>query len=391
MCEMNGARRRAGAARAHVAAVLLFLALPGCAVYPHVRSDVVCSPALGEVRPGHSVVRLFYGTDRNTTRSTIPGEVFGNERSRGLKLGTCEVSIPASHGLGRLESPLLLQRPDPSRHVSIVRVSSEVADFDFLDELRAQVRQSASREIFVFVHGFAVTFDDAARRAAQIAHDVGFDGPAVLYSWPSRGWLVSYLVDRETAEWSARYLADLIELMVRDSGAERIHVLAHSMGVRLLALAHRDYLARMGALALRGDGAALDRGGRRTRLGELMLAAADVDAAIFARDYAWTLAESSDRVTIYTSAGDAALGGAQRLLLHPRLGQVARSPTFLPAMHEKIDVVDVSAVDRGLIGHFYYGDCPDVLIDMRRLLAGEAATARGRPRDHLVELLASER
>ena len=35
----------------------------------------------------------------------------------------------------------------------------------------------------MFVHGFNVSFADAARRTAQIAYDLAFGGPGAL-SWP---------------------------------------------------------------------------------------------------------------------------------------------------------------------------------------------------------------
>ena len=54
------------------------------------------------------------------------------------------------------------------------------------DRLREEVRDSRRKEAFVFIHGYNVAFDDAIYRTAQIAYDLSFDGPPILYSWPSR-------------------------------------------------------------------------------------------------------------------------------------------------------------------------------------------------------------
>jgi esterase/lipase superfamily enzyme len=39
----------------------------------------------------------------------------------------------------------------------------------------------------VVVHGYNNSLEDAARRAAQVAHDIGFQGIPAFYSWPSEG------------------------------------------------------------------------------------------------------------------------------------------------------------------------------------------------------------
>ena len=41
------------------------------------------------------------------------------------------------------------------------------------------------KQVFVFVHGFNVSFENALRRTAQIAYDLNFDGAPFLFSWPS--------------------------------------------------------------------------------------------------------------------------------------------------------------------------------------------------------------
>jgi esterase/lipase superfamily enzyme len=40
---------------------------------------------------------------------------------------------------------------------------------------------------FYNVHGYNVSFDDAALRTAQLAYDLTFDCPAAFFSWPSKG------------------------------------------------------------------------------------------------------------------------------------------------------------------------------------------------------------
>ena len=44
----------------------------------------------------------------------------------------------------------------------------------FISALRKQIQQAPSKDVFIFVHGFNSTFEDAARRCAQLAYDLDF-------------------------------------------------------------------------------------------------------------------------------------------------------------------------------------------------------------------------
>ena len=92
------------------------------------------------------------------------------------------------------------------------------------------------------MHGYNVTFADAARRTAQIAYDLGFDGAPVFYSWPSRAGFAAYEVDRENAEWSQVDLKNFLGQFAERSQADNIFLIAHSMGSRVLTGALEDLL-----------------------------------------------------------------------------------------------------------------------------------------------------
>jgi len=75
---------------------------------------------------------------------------------------------------------------------------------DFLHTLQLDVENANEQEAFIFIHGFNVTFKDAARRTAQIAHDLNFQEAPIMYSWPSKGRPTEYVADRTTAHSSSR-------------------------------------------------------------------------------------------------------------------------------------------------------------------------------------------
>ena len=194
-------------------------------------------------------VRVFYGTDRKPTGRSDPKEFYSTRRDK-LRLGFCDVSIPPGHKRGELESPSIWRfefRENPKKHV-MLRSVEPVDGRRFVSELQRHVESSVDTvtidgrprevggEAFVFVHGYNVTFEDAARRTAQIAHDLEFRGAPIMFSWPSQGeiGLDSYRADGRSARWCEEHVMDFVTGIARHSGARRLHLIAHSMGNRIV-------------------------------------------------------------------------------------------------------------------------------------------------------------
>ncbi len=276
---------------------------------------------------------------------------YGNERGE-LELGTCEVSIPKRHEVGELESPSIIRlevREDPERHVVLLDVDQRPAD-EFYKDLGACVADSAEKQAFVFVHGFNVTFEKAARRTAQLAHDLKFDGAPIFYSWPSQGGLLQYAVDETNVVWTVPHLKQFLVDVADRSGAKSVHLIAHSMGNRALTSALRGLSQELG-----------DRG---PLFQEVVLTAPDIDADVFRRDIAPAIINTARRVTLYASSNDEALAASKQVHGYPRAGESGDNVVVVPG----IDTIDVSAVDTSLLGHSYYGSNDTVLSDLVELL-----------------------
>jgi len=160
------------------------------------------------------IVQVFFATDRQRTTSEKPGQVYGVGRSD-LTYGICEVSIPRDHRLGKLESPSIWKlefREDPEKHVVLLKVEAKNHDAYF-EEISERVRSSTSKSAFLFVHGYNVTFEQAARRTAQMAYDLKFDGAPVFYSWPSHGSTSAYTVDENNVEWTELHLQEFLRIL----------------------------------------------------------------------------------------------------------------------------------------------------------------------------------
>lgn len=311
-----------------------------------------------------------------TLRLTRETDVlYGSERSAhgGLEFGVVVVSIPAQrHRIAQIELPSLWKGellPDPTRHFVVDEVAPLPED-RFFDELAAAVAAAPHRDACVFVHGYNNTFAYAAMRLAQIVHDVGFEGAPILYSWPSTGAVALYTYDKENADWSAGNLAGFLRALEARSGAEHVHLLAHSMGSRVLST------AMMQAVRPRDEAA----GGAAAEpfFSELVLAAPDLDADAFERFIAPELTRRVGRVTLYASDRDEALLASVQLNGQRRAGMAGDSIVIVEGM----DSVDVTRVAGG---HAYIADSGRVLGDLVDVLehrrnAAERATLAPRER-----------
>ena len=304
----------------------------------------------GAPRDGQStyaVVKVFYATDRKKTESSKPAELFGRDRGT-LTYGTCQVSIPRDHRIGELEAPSIWRlefREDPERHVVLLQVAPQDKNAFFAD-MANRVRTSTGKKLLLFVHGYNVTFADAARRTAQMSYDLAFDGAPVFYSWPSQGELQDYLVDETNVEWTQEDLAGFLTDIATRTKAESIYLIAHSMGNRALARAFATIAAERPEL--------------RGKFKEVILTAPDIDADVFKRDIAPHIAGVGHPVTLYASAADKALIASKKVHGYPRAGDAGDGLILLPG----VETIDATQVDTDFLGHSYYGESTSVIADL---------------------------
>ncbi len=175
--------------------------------------------------------RVLYGTNRRrTAHFDDPNRFFGSERG-GLQTGFCYVSVPQHHATGEIEEPSLLRfefRENPKKHLVLMQVEP-TSRRGFGQLLREET--GSAKKAFVFVHGYNVAFKDAARRKAQLAHDLEFDGAPIFFSWPSHGELVRYSHDLNLNEQSRTHLERFLNTVASQSGAEEIFIIATAWGI----------------------------------------------------------------------------------------------------------------------------------------------------------------
>ncbi|WP_146348199.1 alpha/beta hydrolase [Phaeobacter marinintestinus] len=302
---------------------------------------------------GFREVDVYYATDRAQSGKDRPSEFYGNGRGD-LELGVATVTVPEIHTPGVLEAPSIWRlefRADPAKHV--VLQSIEPLDPDsFYGRLQGEFTDRPEREAFVFIHGYNVRFDQAARRAAQMAYDMNYDGVPVLYSWPSFGSTVKYVADTAVVRLSGRRLSTFLEELLERSGAETIHVVAHSMGNRALTDALELMALRMGI-----------KEGDEPLLGQVVFAAPDVDAGLF-QEMLPTIHPLAERLTLYASDQDWALTASRKL--HGNALRAGLGGPFT-LTNPVVDSVDMSQLGDDMLAHSYFADDSSALADMMTL------------------------
>jgi esterase/lipase superfamily enzyme len=310
-----------------------------------------------QMNQGYATVRVFYGTDRKPTGELKPAAYYGKERGD-LQYGYLDVTIPQLHQKAELEtrsrwdliSYFVGDAGLRSRYVLLDQVTPLPKD-GFLNELRKQIKAAPSRDVFIFVHGFNSSFEDAARRCAQLAFDLDFDGTPMMFSWPSAASATAYTVDANTIQESGRKLALFLDDVVARSGAERIHLIAHSMGNRALLEALRSYLEKHPPAP------------RKHIFGQIVFTAPDVDREYFI-DAMNSMPNLAVRFTLYASDNDLALQSSQIVNGAPRAGMAGVNIISMRGL----DTIDMSAVPADALGHTYFASNSGAIYDLFRLL-----------------------
>jgi esterase/lipase superfamily enzyme len=313
----------------------------------------------------NQTVDLLYATNR---RPSYDNSYYSGERGDNVSYDTASVRVPKSHRIGKVELPFKLslfsvtfyeQPLDPEGHFVIDSV-----DVRTIEDWRALVSSYEPKNALVFVHGFNNTFRDAIYRAGQVVWDLQYRGVPVLFSWPSRGALLDYIYVRDSALGARGAFIETLQ-NIRLGGANRIDILAHSMGnlVVLEALAGHHHTDDPLGIA------------------EILMAAPDLDKDHY-KSIANKVRAASSGMTLYASSADRALAASKRVA-----GNVSRAgdvPEVGPVLVDGVDTIDVTAVGAELFGfgHGPFASARSILNDIGLVIS----TGARPPSKRLVEI-----
>lgn len=312
--------------------------------------------SLAEFEP-QSKRTVFFVTNRAVAKPAETGyEKFGNTATDEVLYGTCLINIPIEvHRKGLLEVPnAWWPVEDPRKHFLLEKLELITRDV-FREGL-------AEDDVLLFIHGYNTRFDFAVLRAAQLTHDLEFPGKSVAFVWPSAASTRRYAHDEEQAARSVDPLAALLSQLAHspDDQPRKLHVIVHSMGNRIFLAAVRQWELQLGQEA-----------GVNKRIGRVVLAAPDVDAATFAA-LVPSVIRMSERTTLYYCEQDRALEVSRLVHLNKPVGL---GPFFM----EGLDTINADNANTSFLGHGYFAEGNLLLLDLRLLTLFQLAPEQRRP------------
>lgn len=258
-----------------------------------------------------SRLSVFYATSRLPVGSrdnrlyTVAPDTRLHLGTADLRIGSDEATltdlIEWTAGYGGGDRPFV--------HLDRMREAATVGDPEtaaWLGEIRAALAASGQTDLLVYVHGANTTVERAAGQAAMLQHFGGGRLVVVAFVWPTAENFLRYGRDVRNAFAAGPKLAELMDLLARETGVERIDVMTYSAGgtvgstgLAVLAEQHPD---------------------QAKRLGQVYHAAPDADFRGFVQDLA-LYAPLAKEVTVAANLGDSALRLAQRVNRASRAGR----------------------------------------------------------------------
>lgn len=287
---------------------------------------------------------IHWGTNRNAIRAHHTGTGnsyrparFGKLRASKLSTGIARITVPnIDRNVGDIPRPrkitllsvaLYSASEDPKKHFTIGELTSLTREA-FLNNVRREMSRSEvfKGHCFVYVHGYRNTFEDAIFRTAQLAADMKFDGGVFAFSWPSQGTVAGYITDRDAADSSQLAFQEFIETVSTRTDCQKVHLIAHSMGTRLVVDAFFPALGRSPLQSL-------------SNIDQIVLASPDIDASVL-KTRVRSIGEFARTVTLYANGKDHALKWSKRAAGgYQRAGDVING---VPTVVSGIDTIDLT-------------------------------------------------
>ena len=194
--------------------------------------------------------QILYVTDRAPVDKSSKG-YYANERGHVIRLGAAEVML-GKEGMTWDQAKkvsLLKSRPKnyPLQITGVneygilgesltlfsapkLLVKGEEAGNRFASKVNTELKQSNSKDVFIYIHGYKVPFSNPILVTAELWHFMGYEGCFIAYSWPATPKRTAYFADLETTEYASRNLRLFLKYIAENTDAERIHIVGYSAG-----------------------------------------------------------------------------------------------------------------------------------------------------------------
>jgi esterase/lipase superfamily enzyme len=310
------------------------------------------------------VYRFFFATNRMVAAGEGPlNERFTSTREGRLKLGSFDTRIEPTLGLGRWLNASTWFIDEEIKVVGMEHLDRAT----FVRQVSAMVAASPHRALLLMVHGYRSSFDFALRGTAFLANILDINVPIMVFDWPGNqgSSLSGYRRAQQAAAASGPELADMLRLIVKDIRADRLWLLANSMGGQVVM----DAFAQ-----LYQDGDFVDGD---LKVDQVVLTAPDVDHAVFNGQLKRELSALVRKTTVYVSSNDRALLVSRVINRGRRLGESTLSKEdaelidtvdgvlgLVDPASDRVTLIDVTPVNRTRNFHNFSLEVPEYFDDI---------------------------
>jgi len=293
----------------------------------------------------NKVIKVYIATNRSekSTEFGCEDKNFGVEFSDQLKYGVCNVSVPKARNIGAINN-------GKEKNISsnfVITDSKKLDKEDFFKSLKNNYSP------LVFIHGFNVKYNEAVIRASQLAYDLKYQGPIILFTWPSGskdGFFDETLLNKtyennsNSAKASIHELENFFNNLSKNN--IRINLIVHSMGHQIAIPAIQKFA----------------NNNSKQLINDLFLNAPDYEIKGF-RESVKDIKKITNKITLYCSNNDKAITASKIFNNNDRIGSCFNV--------DDVDVINVSAIDDQTLslGHGYYSSRP-ILNDIFLALIG---------------------
>ncbi len=237
---------------------------------------------------------IYYATDRKEGPRTNGNINYVGDYAGQVSYGLIKLQIPEDRLAGSEIDDDVIKKVESIPYENFVK----------------SLQEQAAKPLVIWVHGYRPSFELSAIHCAQLAHDLNIDANILTFDWTSSGSSLGYTRDLLQIPRSTKHLVNLLKTVSNDVKPQKIIVVAHSLGCRLVCLAlHKLYN---------------DPNAKNLRLDQVIFLAPNVDREEFDEDFKSELQSFVNRIT------DTNLDEIQTFLYYKQ------------QLPDKIDLVDVS-------------------------------------------------
>jgi len=330
---------------------------------------------------------ILYATDRQPSNGEGKEPFYLNQRGFVLRLGVGKIELGEENMTWQEAREISLLKNRPGNYpltVTDIKELGILADSytvftrpsglgaealepgkSYAEKVNQKLAVSKRKDIYIYVHGYKVVFENPLLVAAELWHFLGYDGVFIAYAWPATPKKLAYFSDLETAAMSSFNLQTLLEYLARETDAKNIHIIGYSAGTRVVINA-------LGQLALKYQDESKDDFREKLRIGHVILTASDFDRQIFGSLINAGILDLPKDTTVYLSELDSALSLSRWVFRRERLGQMWKDRKLpeevikLLWQTDDLVLIDVTDVEKAAAGngHAYFRNSPWVSSDI---------------------------